>query len=130
MKILVHPDSVPASLEECVDNLKTYLDEKDEKELSSFKYNPFVKEKIGAAVFLVSAWSLFDEESCLVKWFKKKYGLFHPDDISGMILHCLYCDVKKIPRGIKKQTEKYRKIRGVVVKKNKKEKLPEVKPEE
>jgi len=106
MKILVHPDSVPLSLEECIDNLKTYLDEKDIKEINDFKYNPFVKEKIGAAIFLISAWSLTDEESRLVQWFKKEHGLTHPDDISGMILYCLYRDVKEIPREEKKLATK------------------------
>jgi len=123
MKILVHPDSVPMSLEECIDNLKPYLDEKDIKEMNDFKYNPFIKEKIGAAKFLTDAWSLTDPESRLVQWFKKEYGLTHPDDISAMVLHCLYRDARKKPREIKKLVEKYLKDRI------QKEKLPEVKPE-
>lgn len=123
MKILVHPDSVPMSLEECIDNLKTYLDDTDTKEIGAFKNNPFAKEKIGAAVFLKAAWSLNDAESRLVQWFKTELGLTHPDDISGMILHCLFCDVKGIGRKEKSQATKYRKQRE-------KKTPPVVKPEE
>src|ERR1035437_6700028 len=126
MKILVHPDSVPMSLEECVDNLKTYLDEKDTQEIADFKTNPFIKEKIGAAVFLISAWSLKDDKSRLVQWFKNEYNVTHPDDISGMILHCLYCDVKGIKREEKKLTTKFRKSRKL---KETNKELPKVKPE-
>ena len=111
------------SLEECIDNLKTYLDDTDTKEIGAFKNNPFAKEKIGAAVFLKAAWSLNDSESRLVQWFKTKLGLTHPDDISGMILHCLFCDVKGIGRKEKTQATKYRKQRE-------KKTPPVVKPEE
>ncbi len=123
MKILVHPDSVPMSLEECIDNLKTYLDDTDTKEIEAFKTNPFAKEKIGAAVFLKSAWSLNDPNNRLVQWFKTTLGLTHPDDISGMILHCLFCDVKGVGRREKTQVTKYRKMRE-------KNQPPVVKPEE
>lgn len=111
MKILVHPDSVPMSLEECIDNLKTYLDETDSKEIGQFKNNPFSKEKIGAAIFLKAVWSLNDPKNRLVHWFKTELGLTHPDDISGMILYCLFCDVKGVGRKEKTQATKYIKYR-------------------
>ena len=126
MKILVHPDSVPMSLEECVDNLKTYLEDKDEQERGDFKTNPFAKEKIGAAVFLISAWTLTDEDSRLVQWFKENFKLIHPEDISAMILHCLYCDVKGIKREEKKTATKYIKNRS----RKKNVELPVVEPED
>ena len=129
MKILVHPDSVPMSLEECVDNIKTYLDDTDEKEINAFKRNPFVKEKIGAAVFLKTAWTLSDKDNRLVQWFKTEYGMSHPDDISAMILNCLYCDVKGIPREETKMAEKYRKLREKKIPAPKKKRIVKAEPD-
>lgn len=135
MKILVHPDSVPMTLEECIDNIKTYLDKTDEKEIESFKKNPFAKEKIGAAVFLKSAWTLIDKDNRLVQWFKTEYGIIHPDDISAMILNCLYCDVKGLPRKEGEMAEKYRKLRdkkpSLIKKKNKVVEIePKIEPDQ
>ena len=132
MKILVHPDSVPMTLEECVDNIKTYIDATDEKEIGAFKKNPFVKEKVGAAIFLKSVWTLVDQQNRLVQWFKEEYGLTHPDDISGMILNCLYCDIKGVPRKETEMAEKYKKLRKkkVITTSKKKKKIVETEPEQ
>ena len=112
MKILVDPDSVPMSLEECIDNIREFLDVSDADEIKSFKKNPFIKEKQGAALFLESVWSLTDSENRLVKWFKKNHGLTSANDISYIILHCLYCDLKEIPRKEVELAEKIRKDRS------------------
>jgi hypothetical protein len=112
MKILVDPDSVPMSLEECIDNIKSLLDEDDASEINMFEANPFQREKVGAAIFLKSAWSLSDNDNRLVKWFEKEHGVNHPDDVSNLILHCLYCDIKDIPRNEVETAEKYRNDRN------------------
>jgi len=101
MKILVDPDSVPTTLDECLGNIKQFLDAEDIKQITAYNKNPFLTEKIGAAVFLKAAWSLTDVESLLVKWFKSQYGIDDGDQISSTVLHCLYCDVKENPRKIK-----------------------------
>ena len=112
MKIRVDPDSVPMSLEECIDNIKSLLDEDDACEISMFEDNPFQKEKVGASTFLKSIWSLSDDDNRLVKWFEKEHGVNHQDDISNLILHCLYCDIKEIPRKEVEMAEKYRNERN------------------
>lgn len=112
MKILVDPDSVPMSLEECIDNIKTFLDEDDASEIDMFDHNPFQGAKIGASIFLKSAWSLSDGDNRLVRWFEKEHGVNHPDDIVNLILHCLYCDIKDIPRNEVETAEKYRNARN------------------
>lgn len=109
MKILVDPDSVPMSLEECIDNIRQSLDDNDISEIKSFKKNPFINEKLGAASFLKVVWSLTDDENKLVKWFEKNHGITSADDISCMILHCLYCDLKEIPRKEVELAERFRK---------------------
>lgn len=108
MKILVDPDVVPSTLDECLENINKYLDKDDINQLLSFDKNPFLKEKIGAAVFLKSAWSLTDVESLLVRWFKEVYGIDNGDDISALILHCLYRETKGDPREAEKMAEKLR----------------------
>lgn len=112
MKILVDPDSVPMSLEECIDNIKAHLDVDDATEIGMFESNPFGKEKVGASIFLKSAWSLVDDKTRLVKWFEKERGVKNADDISSLILHCLYCDIKEIPRHETETAEKYRNERN------------------
>lgn len=97
MKILVDPDTVPSTLAECLDNVRKNFDEEDIKELQEYKKNPFIKEKIGAAIFLKSVWSLTDDESLLVKWFKEEYDLDNADDISALVLHCLYREARGNP---------------------------------
>jgi hypothetical protein len=111
MKILVDPDSVPMSLEECIDNIRTFLEEQDINEIKAFKTNPFAKEKIGAAIFLKDTWSLTDDDNRLVKWFDETHGITNADQISALILHCLFCDLKEIPRRESEMAEKFRKTK-------------------
>lgn len=107
MKVLVNPDSVPTTLQESLDNIKTYLDGEDVGQLQHYDHNPFLTEKIGAAKFLVGAWSLGDGESRLVMWFNQEYGVKNGDQIAEMILDCLFCDVKGIPRRDKELASKF-----------------------
>lgn len=98
MKILVNPDTVPSTLDECLENIKKYLDNDDINQLKGFKTNPFLKEKTGAVIFLKGAWSLADTKSLLVQWFKVEYHTDNADEISNLILHCLYRDIREEPR--------------------------------
>ncbi len=117
MKVLVDPDSVPTTLEECLDNIKTYLGGEDSEELKHYDHNPFLVEKAGAAEFIKSIWSLSDKETRLVMWFQNEYGVNDGYFLSCLILDCLYHDVKGLPRKDKEfVTSYYEKIT-----KNKKE---------
>lgn len=107
MKVLVNPDSVPVTLQECLDNLKIYLDGEDVGQLQHYDHNPFIVEKAGAAKFLTGAWSLMDDETRLVMWFKQEYDVGNGDQIAEMILDCLFCDVKGIPRRDKELAKKF-----------------------
>lgn len=101
MKILVNPDNVPTTLDECLNDIKQYLDEEDISQLKKYNKNPFVKEQVGAVTFLEYAWTLTDTESLLVRWFKDQYGVDNSFQIASIVLYCIYCDVKEVPRKIK-----------------------------
>jgi len=98
MKILVNPDSVPINLDECLNNIKFYLDREDIEQLQHYDHNPFLDDKVGAASFLEEKWSLNDKKTRLVEWFKSTYKINKSTIISEIILDCLFCDIKGYDR--------------------------------
>ena len=55
-----------------------------------------------------NTWGLWDEKSRLHKWFKKK-GIWHADDMSGIILTTYYRTIRKLPIKLTEQIEGYKK---------------------
>ena len=46
-------------------------------------------------MFIRNNWSLWDRETPLSLDFQKRFGLFgHGDDISGLLMHCLWRQVR------------------------------------
>lgn len=107
-KKLIDEDSVPSNLEECLDCIKSNLTEEDKIEIKS-KGCSSTMAHFGAGMYLRNEWSLWESESRLVKWFKAHYGVEHADDISGIIMECLWNDVRGEPRRDKILAEQYLK---------------------
>jgi len=93
----INPDKVPVNLDDAVSILKAELLPGDIKEFKNKHFCPSHMH-FGFGMMLRNEWSLWDTDSQLVRWFKAKYGIDHADDISSMILDCLYRDVLKKPR--------------------------------
>lgn len=52
----------------------------------------------GFGTFIRNSWHLWEQETPIVKWFKKTYRIEHGDDISSIILDSWYCDLNGWPR--------------------------------
>jgi len=95
--MILNQDKVPINLEDAIKTLKEGLEPADIETMKQKTYSPSQGHfSIGMA--LRNEWSLWEKDTILVQWFKKEYGLDHADDISGLILDCLYRDVLGEPR--------------------------------
>jgi hypothetical protein len=90
-------DVVPSNLDEAIKFLKESLTEEDLREINR-PMSVSTQYHFSDGMSIRNAWSLWDEETHLVKWFKQNYGVEHADDISGIILECLWNDVRGEPR--------------------------------
>jgi hypothetical protein len=101
-KLDTNQDKVPMNLDEAVAMLKAKIPS---------DFVEFVKRTNSSAVHfglgmqIRNDWSLWDIENPLVKWFEKEYNITHADDISGIILDCLWQDIKGLPRRDRIQAE-------------------------
>ncbi len=53
-------------------------------------------------------WGLWDEEGELHKWFLKELGIFHADDMSGIIITSFHRKLNGKPVDLKKQVKFYK----------------------
>ena len=60
--------------------------------------------------WLRNNWKLWEKDTPLVKDFKKRYNLWGmADDITGLLFHCVWNEVRGKPWGDKSQVEVYRR---------------------
>lgn len=93
----INQDKVPVNLEEALVILKEGLSTED---LAEFKRATFTPSQLHFSIgmMLRNLWTLWDKDSRLVLWFRHRYGIEHADDISGLVLECLYSDMTGKPR--------------------------------
>ena len=58
-------------------------------------------------MYLRNEWSLWEKDTKCVVWFKKNYGLDHADDISSIIMECVFADIRGEPRKDKELAKSY-----------------------
>jgi len=102
----INEDKVPINLEEALILLKEGLSKTDIKLLKEPKFVP-AQLHFSLGMALRNAWSLWETDTILVKWFKQKYGIEHADDISGIILDCLHKDIIGKPRRDEELAKQY-----------------------
>lgn len=101
-------DIVPINLDESVMILKDHLTEEDIKEIQR-PTSVSTQCHFSMGMMIRNEWSLWEQDTVLVRWFQGKYGLTHADDISGIILECLWNDVRGEPRRDKILAEQFKK---------------------
>lgn len=94
-EITIDQDRVPVNLNEAVDIIKNGLSPEAIKWMESSSPH---ETHFGLGMYIRNAWSLWNPDTLIVKWFEGKYGLTHADDISGIILDCVWQDIKNQPR--------------------------------
>jgi len=101
-------DIVPTTLDEAVKLLKEGLTAEDIKEIQR-PTSVSSQCHFTGGMMLRNEWSLWEKDTILVRWFQGRYGITHADDISGIILECLWNDVRGEPRRDKELAEHFKK---------------------
>lgn len=95
----------PKNLQECFDLLKDFPG------MGSFKKMPedqiAAKYHFNLGMHLRNEWGLWDQKSELYKYFAAM-GLFHPDDMSGVILLSFHRHLNGKELKVEEQIEKYK----------------------
>ena len=89
----INPDRVPINLDECVSMIMDGLEEQDIKELDSM--TSIISAHFGLGMYLRNSWDLWNETSILPCWFRKTLKIWHPDDMTGIILDAFWHKYKK-----------------------------------
>jgi len=100
-------DIVPINLEECLSIIKSSLTPEDIAEIQRSTSNP-CQVHFNFGMYLRNSWSIWEKNTPLRNWFKNEYDIEHPDDISGIIMDCLWQDIRNKPRKDKQLTESYK----------------------
>ena len=91
----LNQDRVPINLEEALTLLKEALTPQEKEEVKNMLSTQL---HFSLGMHLRNEWSLWDDKSILVTWFKQTYGVDHADDVSGIIMECLINDLTGKPR--------------------------------
>jgi hypothetical protein len=99
-------DRVPATLDEAVALFIEGLSIEDVADITNPKTDA-IHAHFTWGMMLRNEWELWNKENRIVMWFKENYGLDHADDISGLILDCVWKDVNVQPRNMAALIKKY-----------------------
>lgn len=99
--------TIPRNLNATIPALESFLSKEDKEffyKLSEKKFIAITHHTFGR--WIRNKWNLWDEKSKLHKWFKR-LGIFHPDDMSGIILTTFYRHEHGLPIKQKDQIKHY-----------------------
>lgn len=102
------------NLEDIVNAVNDVFDQEDPKELEKL-FNSTEQEFIARCTPYIgrrirNETLMWDENSVVHKYFKEKFNVEHADDMSGIVLHCVYRDRNGLKRECKKLAEGYRQF--------------------
>ena len=95
----------PTNLEEAVSLIVARMDEED---LAFAATHAPYEVHHGFGTYIRNTWQLWHEESTLAQWFRNNLGLGHADDMSGIILECVWREIKKQPWDVPGQVQVYK----------------------
>lgn len=111
-------DLLPNNLDEAVDILKT-IATKNIGSINNMSENEFMSNThFQFGMFIRNSWYLWwhpehnydtwpDEKPKLIEWFNS-IGITHADDMSGILMTCLYRNIRGIDYNLDEQVEKYK----------------------
>ena len=94
-------DRIPVDLEEAVTIIVSGLDAESFRALR--KMNAETARALGhhgIGQWIRNAWGLWDNDGPLFLWFVENFGLHHADDISNVIVHCVWADLSENARDV------------------------------
>lgn len=98
----------PTNLEECFEALKEMLSAQDQIAIIQMENGP-VRLHHGLGTWMRNNWDLWKPESVLVKYFAT-LGLWHADDMSGVILDSFWRHLRNEPLDIEGQVKRYQEF--------------------
>jgi hypothetical protein len=96
-------DKIPETLEEAVD----LIIRKNLSQLDNLQKEDMSKYHFSVGMNIRNAWGLWDKNSILHKHFSERFGLWHADDMSGLIFHCFKKAINSQPWEADKKAEYY-----------------------
>jgi hypothetical protein len=100
---MLNLDKVPKNLEEALE----ILDGLAETDKSYLKANGSVSVHFGFGGWLRNNWSLWEKDTPFVLWFNK-LGIYHADDMSGIILEAFIARLRGEPYDMQPTIQRYR----------------------
>ncbi|HVP78597.1 MAG TPA: DUF6794 domain-containing protein [Thermodesulfobacteriota bacterium] len=102
---LEQPVYIPANLDDCFAELKRVLKPEDIEKMKTGAEKEMIQYHFGLGTWIRNNWSLW-KESRLTKWFNHK-GIYHPDDMSGIIIISFWRHLNSKPIGFDEQVKFY-----------------------
>jgi hypothetical protein len=102
----INEDRMPVTLDEAVSLFIEGLSIEDVREITNPK-NDFIHAHHTWGRLIRNEWEMWNKETRMVVWFKQNFGLDHADDISGLVLACVWRDVNKQPRDIAELVKRF-----------------------
>ena len=98
---------IPKDIEGCIVLLDSMLDDSTKMEIKEMSKSSFSAEAhLGLGLWIRNNWGLWKGGS-LATYFNE-LGVYHPDEISGIILNCYYNHLKDLDIDLKGEVEKDR----------------------
>jgi len=99
---------IPLKLDECFAELDKILSPEAIQEIMDCSEDDLSRFHFGLGMGLRNSWGLW-EGSDLAKWFNEQ-GIFHPDDMSGIIINSYWRHLNDYPLMLKEQILDYQKF--------------------
>ena len=98
---------IPDCLNDCLVELLTRMSATNLEQFRQTKENELCKYHRGLGASLRNRWGLWGQKNSLYNWFLKR-GIFHPDDMSGIVLQSLWRKLNNKPIRFKEQVKHYK----------------------
>lgn len=98
---------IPKNIEQALEQLENLVSAEDKKHFMKIEEDDMCGLHHSGGMFIRNNWGLWDEESPLHKWFKETHGIWHADDMSGIILTSYWRRLHEIDIDVKGQTKFY-----------------------
>ena len=98
---------IPKNIVAALTILDQIVDESDKKHFMEIEEDDMSGLHHTGGRFIRNNWGLWDEESPLHKWFKETHGIWHADDMSGIILTSYWRRLHDIDIDVESQAKFY-----------------------
>lgn len=91
----LNQDIVPVTLDDAITLVQKGLSPNDMRTLRELTCVDSLDRTLGEQIR--NDWTLWDSDSRMRSWFRIKFEINHPDDVSGLILTCVLAEIQDKP---------------------------------